>query len=56
MDNDQLTTYIPEHRDIKKNYEYFNGIIKQKGGKNKKEKEIDRLLSSRFKNEYFNKK
>ena len=57
MDNNYLTTYIPENRDIKKNNDYFNSIVKQKGGaKIKKEKEIDKLMSSKFKNDYFDKK
>lgn len=51
--NKEYYPYVPEEKEIEENNKYFNKNT-QSGGKRKKEKEIDRLMSSKFKKDYFN--
>ena len=53
----EFEKYIPEDVEMKENREYFNNNQPLKGGSmQKKEKQIDKLLSEKFLKEYFNKK
>jgi len=54
--NKEFEKYIPEDKEIKENKEYFNNKKTLTGGsKQKKEKQIDKLMSKKFIKKYLNK-